>query len=187
VSSVRRAALISFSTLLAACGKALGEYEVRDVRIVSGDAVKAINPDIDPDPQMLRIEFTSATDLYEASDGGGEGLYVMASFCPFQDKKPLSVTKPYYSDRRPYDPVTHTERRPAKDPTGKYVYTSYLRLRGEESVNRGDGHLDFTGYDFRKQQADVCLRIERPGYFLTPSQSRVFIIPAAMIRRALSA
>jgi len=174
------------STLIAACGKPLGTYEVRDARIVTGEAVKKVEPYIDPDPQMLRVEFISKTDLYEASDGGD--LYVFASFCPFQDKKPLSVTEPYFNDRRRFHPVTHEVRRPTKDQaTGNYAYTTYLRLRGKESVNRGDGRIDFTEYDLKEQQVDVCLRIEHSGYFITPSQSRVFVLPAAMIRRALSA
>jgi hypothetical protein len=173
-------------TLATACGKPLGTYEVRDVRLVRGEAVKAIEPYIEPDPQMLRIEFASKTDLYEASDGGGEGLYVYASFFPFQDKSPLYVSEPYYNDRQRYDPVTHEDRRPLKDhTTGDYVYTTYLRLRGDASVNRGHGRLDFTGYDLRRQHADLCLRIHHPGYFITPSRSRVFKVPGPMIRRAL--
>jgi len=185
---VNAARIAGFSMLafLSACGKPLGSYQVRNVTVVTGAAVKQIEPDLDTDPQMLRIEFASKTDLYEASDGGGEGLYVFASFCPFQDKAPLSVSEPYYNDRPRFDPVTHENRRPAKDArTGEYVYTAYLRLRGNASVNRGGGRLNFTGYDLRRQHLDLCLRIDHPGYFITPSQSHVFSVPAGMIQHAL--
>jgi hypothetical protein len=185
VITARRVSVATLTLALAACGKPLGTYEVRDVKVVPVAPLRTIDPEIDADPEMLRIEFTSKTDLYEAV--GGDALYVFASFCPFQDKSPIYVSEPYYNDQRRYDPVTQRGQRPTKKTgTGEYVYTTYLRLSGKESVNRGDGRLDFTAYDFRKQQPDICLRIEHPGYYVLPSRSQVFVLPAAMIRRALS-
>ena len=187
MKSVQLVSALTLQFALAACGKPLGTYQVQDVRLVPGEAFKRLEPYAEADPQMLRVEFTSDTDLYDASDGGGSGLYLFTSFCPFQDKKPVSVSGSYYNDQPRYDAATHAKRHPARDPkSGKYVYTTYLRLRGEASENHGDGRLNSTGYDLTARQADLCLRIEHPGYFITPSQSRTFTVPAGMIRIALS-
>jgi hypothetical protein len=185
VSFARRVCVGTFLLALAACGKPLGTYEVRDIRLVSGSVFKIVEPGVEVEPQMLRIEFTSKTDMYNAA--GDAQLYVFASFCPFQDKSPVYVSRPYFNDRPTYDLTTQKVMRPVKDASGRYVYTTYMSLNGNESVNRNDGRLEFTGYDLRRQPVDLCVRIEHPGYFITPSRSRVFVLPAAMIRRALSA
>jgi len=176
-------AAIAIVLNLAACGKPLGTYKIRDIRVVPGSAFKIVEPDADADPEMLHIEFASKTDMHEAA--GNADLYVFTSFCPFQDKSPISVSEPYFNDRPNFDPVTSKYRRPMKDASGEYVYTTYLRLQGSASLNRGDGRLSSTGYDLRRQRADLCLRIEHPEYSITPSQSRIFVVPAALLQRAL--
>ena len=203
MKTTSRVAVASILSLLVACGKPLGTYTVREVSVVPGEAVKIIEPNIDPSPQMLRIEFTSKTDMYEASDGGGEGLYVMSSLCPYNGKAPIYVSDVYYNDQSRYGPtrvlerkvlpdgrvferVEGQDRRPTKNPaTGEFTYTTYIRLSGTGSVDRGDGQANSTTYDLRRQARDLCLRIDHPGYFITPSRSRVFTIPGAMIRSAL--
>lgn len=182
-------AWVASTLLVTACGKPLGAYEVRDVRVVTREAVKRVEPNIMSDSQMLRVEFVSQTDLYEASDGGGEGLYVSASFCPYDDDQELYLGEPFYDDRSRYgrDPRTNwiEERRPIKNArTGQYAYTTYLAIaRAAEPARPGrDKQI---GYDLREQARDLCVRIEHPGYFITPSRSKVFKIPAASIRRAL--
>lgn len=201
MSHTARLFAVAAITLLGACGKPLGTYEIRNVSVVSGDAVKKIERYIDTDPQMLRLEFTSDTDLYEASDGGGSGLYVYTSFCPHNDGRALYVGETYYNDQQRYDPVrvrkrkvlangtvvnevVEEDRRPAKDDSGKYVYTTYLALeraaRPEEP-----GRDEQLAYDLRRQPRDLCLRINHPGYFITPSRSRVFEVSAALIQSAV--
>lgn len=188
---------------LAACGKPLGKYEVRDVQIVSSDTEpddRAARTEI----EVLRIEFTSDTDLYEASDGGGEGLYVRASFCPYDEDRAFAIGEPYYNDRSRYGPtnvlnrkvlsggriieeVDTVERRPVKNPTtNQYGYTTYLPLQRDPRATEKPGQFEQIGYDLRQQPRDVCLRIHHPGYFITPSRSNVFKLPVSFISEALS-
>jgi len=189
-------------TLLTACGKPLGKYEVRNVKIVPASAEPEAYADKPPHTRMLRIEFTSKTDLYEASDGGGEGLYVLASFCPFDERRTLYLGEPYYDDRSRYGPrrvlerkvlpngrvwerVAITDRRPTRNPkTGEYTYTTYLALDRAAEPER-PGRSEQIGYDVRRQPADLCLRIDHPGYFITPSRSQVFVVPARMVQHAV--
>lgn len=196
----RFAAFVIFLTLVA-CGKPLGEYEARNVTVVASGA--------EPDRQveksethMLRVEFTSKTDLYEASDGGGEGLYVFSSFCPYDEKRTLYVGEPYYDDRSRYGPtrvlegevltdgrsiykVEIDERRPTKNlVTGEFTYTTYLALARVARPEQ-PGRDEQLAYDLRRQPRDLCLRINHPGYFITPSRSRVFKVPALLIKRAV--
>ena len=184
-----RMAWSAMALLATACGKPLGSYEVRDVRVVPRAAVKKVEPYLPTDEQMLRVEFVSNTDLYEASDGGGEGLYVSASFCPYDDDRELYLGEPFYDDRSRYgrDPKTNAfeERRPIKNPrTSEYTYTTYLAIARAGEAAR-PGREKQVAYDLRKQLGDLCLRIDHPGYFITPSRSKIFSVPAAMIRRAL--
>ncbi len=188
--------------LVAACGKPLGEYEVQEVTVVAANAEPDRRGVEKSDTQMLRIEFISKTDLYEASDGGGEGLYVLASFCPYNAKRMLYVSEAYYDDRSRYGParvldrkvlpdgrirgkIQGNDRRPIKNPTtGEYTYTTYLALDRSATPERS-GRPEQIGYDLRRQRQNLCLRVDHPGYFITPSQSEVFIIPTLMIQRAL--
>ena len=193
-----RFALLALLALLGACGRPLGDYAVRKVEIVRADA----EPDRlvqNYNTQMLRVEFTSKTDLYEASDGGGEGLYVFSSFCPYDEERTLYVGEPYYDDRSRYGPPRVLEgkvpinrsievetdyRRPTKNlATGDFTYTTYLAL-AQAARPKQPGRDEQLAYDLRRQPRDLCLRINHPGYFITPSRSRVFTVPAAMIRFA---
>jgi len=187
LSTAARSAAFATLALLTACGKPLGTYEVGDVKLVPGSALEKIEPYRKLGPDLLRIEFTSATDLYEASKGGG-GLYLWGSFCPYDADRRLRTFGPYYNDRNLYPSavddngkvVEIPDVRPIRDPrTGKYIYTGYLDL-----ASPSDYAWD-PPYDLRRQAADICLRIDNPGYFITPSRSRVFKIPAAMIRASL--
>jgi hypothetical protein len=198
VRNAVRFTIVAALALVSACGNPLGTYQVRDVKLVPGDALTKIEPYIDPDPQMLRIKFVSKTNLYDASDGGGSGLYVFASFCPYDEGRVIYVSEPYYNDRSRYGPtriverkvlpdgriiekVDSEDRQPIKDTrTGDYVYTTYFRLNGQAKED-----MDLIAYDLRRQAGDLCLRIKHPGYFITPSRSRVFAVPAQMIQRAL--
>jgi hypothetical protein len=44
---------------------------------------------------------------------------------------------------------------------------------------------DHDPYDLRTAHRDVCVRIDSPGYYVTPSQSNVFVVPASAIDAAL--
>ena len=147
---------------------------------------------------MLRVEFASKTDLYEASDGGGEGLYVLASACPYDQDRTLDVGEPYYDDRSRYgepqiesreglaENVSMEERHPTRNAvSGKYTYTTYLAVARPAEPAR-PGWDEQAAYNLRARPMELCLRIKHPGYFITPSRSRVFTIPALMIQRALA-
>ncbi len=196
----RYAAVIAL-TLPAACGKPLGEYQVRNVYVVAADAEPEHRAE-KPETQMLRVEFTSKTSLYDASDGGGEGLYVIASFCPYDERRKLYIGEPYYDDRSRYGParvlerkvlldgkviekIASNDRRPRKNPvTSDYTYTTYLALERAGESER-PGWPEQLAYDLRRQPRDLCLRIDHPGYFITPSRSQVFTVPSAKIQSAL--
>jgi hypothetical protein len=48
------------------------------------------------------------------------------------------------------------------------------------------GVADQFAYDLRRQSRDLCMRIEHPDYVITPSKSEVFVVPTALIQRALA-
>ena len=181
---------------LTSCGKPLGEYEVSNVRLVPASA--------EPDQrwpkqtdEMLRVEFVSETDLYEASDGGGGGLYVFASGCPYDQDRTLYVGEAYYDDRSRYgepqvesrkgrtETVSMKERHPKRNAvSGEYTYTTYLAVTRTAELARS-GRDEQVAYNLRTRPMEICLRINHPGYFITPSRSRVFKIPALMFQYSL--
>ena len=183
--------------LLAACGKPLGTHEVQKVTLVPADRPGQIDsswPYTGAERELLRIEFASTTDLEAASEGGD--LYVHGDFCPFEDEYQFGVIGPYYNDHlrllsrrtalheklpdgRVRLSVESTNRKPALDPdTKRYVYTAYLIPSAPKDQFSG-------AYDLRRDNRDICLRIDHPGYYLIPSQSKVFKIDRTLIRRAL--
>lgn len=185
--------------LRAFCGPGphLGTYRFENARLVDSSAVAAIErvpPSTGTNPNLIRIEFTSDQDV-EAATGGSAQLYVHGDFCPGHEYR-LSVAGPYYNDRPRYDRSPSTERtlpdgridvnvalveapRPTRDPrTNRYVYTAYI-VPSEPA-------RQFSGpYDLRSEVRDLCLWIDHPGYYLTRSQSDVFVIPGATIAAAL--
>ena len=179
-------------------GPYLGNYRFENARLVDAALLATIDPDgpgVEGTRGLIRIEFTSDQDV-EAATGGSAQLYVHGDFCPGHDEYRLSVIGPYYNDRPRYDRSPSTERtppdgrrdvdvaavdapRPTRDPrTNRFVYTAYI----EPSKPAGQ----FSGpYDLRSEVRDLCLWIDHPGYFLTRSQSDVFVIPGAAIAAAL--
>jgi hypothetical protein len=185
---------------LASCGPPLGIYRFEEVRAVTPAALEAVDPGQYPDPEaafLLRIEFSSPDDLEARSEGGD--LYVHADFCPLRDPFRIWVHGPYYGDRSRYNATRRYERlpdgrihvtiegenrHPPRDPrTHRYVYTAYLipYIR----ANPAPGAVRKEGYDLRAASRDLCLRIDHPGYYLTPSRSATFVVPRAAIAQAL--
>lgn len=183
--------------LLAGCGNPLGTYHVRRVTVVPGSALKTVDPEecssCNPGQQLLRIEFTSTTDLEAAS--GGHDLYVHGDFCPLKNEYQLGILGPYYNDRprllsrritsyrkspdgRVVMSVESENRHPTRDATDRYVYTAYL------APSESAGQFS-AAYDLRRDTRDLCLRIVSPGYYLIPSRSQVFKISGATIQTAL--
>ena len=181
---------------LAACGKPLGIYEVQNVTLVSASSLGKIDADSSytgTERELLRIEFTSTTDLEDASEGGE--LYVHGDYCPFKDMYQLGVIGPFYNDQprllsrrvasheglsdgRVQMTVKAHNRNPVRNRTGRYVYTAYLIPSAPK-----DQFSD--AYDVRRRGEDICLRIDHPGYYLVPSRSKVFMIGGNVIQRAL--
>ena len=183
---------------LAMCrGPYLGTYRFENARLVDSAALAAIDrerPSTGANASLIRIEFTSDQDVEAAA--GDDQLYVHADFCPGHDEYRLHVIGPYYNDRSRYGRTRSIERtlpdgrkqvavvpiddpRPSRDPrTNRYVYTAY--------VVPTQPATQFSGpYDLRSETRDLCLWIDHPGYYLTRSQSDVFVIPGAAIAAAL--
>jgi hypothetical protein len=184
-------------------GPYLGSYRFENARLVDSSAVAAIEPGhpaLEATTKLIRIEFTSDQDLETASGGSGSGLYVHADFCPGHDEYRLAVLGPYYDDRSPYsrsrlierllpDGRKQTEAVPTDDPhptrdprSNRYLYTAYIFPSRPANSFDGTRHA---GYDLRRETGDLCLWIDHPGYYLTRSQSDVFVIPGAVIAAAL--
>lgn len=192
--------LSAVSILLLAFGRGphLGTYRFENARLVDSSAVAAIEgvpPPTGTSPNLIRIEFTSDQDV-EAATGGSAQLYVHGDFCPGHEEYRLQVAGPYYNDRPRYDRSPARERalpdgrtdvnvasvdapRPTRDPrTNRYVYTAYI-VPSQPATQ-------FSGpYDLRHGVRDLCLWIDHPGYYLTRSQSDVFVIPGGVITAAL--
>ena len=174
-----RQSLIPLIFLFASCGRPLGTYEVSDVTLVPGSEVKKFEPFFDADSEMLRVAFKSTTDLNEASSGG-DGLYVVTSFCPFDRERMIYIGGPYHVDGSRFgdQPI-----RPIKDASGKYLYKTYLRpaMMGRPEQ---PGKAEQIAYDLRRAPSDLCMQIEQPDMVIIPSVSKTFVVPAASIRRA---
>jgi hypothetical protein len=189
VSAFQRLAFLILAATLVSCGKPLGSYQVTSVTLVPSSTLKKVDPaecgNCDPGSELLRIELRSQTNLYDATDGAGS--YVLASFCPYDENRVLYTSEPYYDDRGNYDPRTRKDLPPVKNAkTNDYLYTTYLAVT-EAGTPARSGQIEQIAYDLRRQPQDLCLRLFHPGYYITRSQSRVILVPAAMIRRALSA
>jgi hypothetical protein len=179
-------------------GPYLGSYRFENARLVDSTALARIEPGhpaVGASATFIRIEFTSDQDV-EAATGGSAQLYVHADFCPGHDEYRLLVMGPYYDDRSRYDRSPSTERtlpdgskqvnvasvdapRPTRDPrTNRYVYTAYIVPTQPAAQFSGP-------YDLRDGVRDLCLWIDHPGYYLSRSQSDVFVIPGGVIAAAL--
>ncbi len=180
-------------------GPHLGSYRFENARLVDSAVLASIEPAhpvIATNSNFIRIEFTSDQDLETTSGGSGSGLYVHADFCPGHDESRLLVIGPYYNDRSPYGRSRLIERtlpdgrkqgeaipiddpHPTRDPrTNRYLYTAYI-------VPSAPADQFSAAYDLRSAVRDLCLWIDHPGYYLTRSQSDVFVIPGAAIAATL--
>jgi hypothetical protein len=132
-------------------------------------------------------------DLEELS--GGRDLYVHADFCPFKRRYMIDMRGPYYADQSRYtfsgvppEGIQVKYRHPPRDErTGRYLYTAYVfpsrPMPGEPPTVTN--LPDHDPYDLRTAHRDVCVRIDSPGYYITPSQSKVFVVPSSAIDAAL--
>jgi hypothetical protein len=172
------------------------------VKLVDGDQITKIDDSgyySRSESGLLRIAFSSATNLEKASEGGD--LYVNADFCPF-DMSSIMSAGPFYNDKNRYLPaetvsgegtnghviqnVSSANRQPTRDlKTGRYIYTAYIYPVGKERI--GHGLPPRPAYDLRSESNDICVRLQRTGYFITKSVSDVFVIPASRIDAALQA
>lgn len=197
-----RATLIGLAPVLAlgGCGPALGEYRVDDVRVVNWASLERADPELGADRStdfLVRVQFSSATDVEVASDGGD--LYVHADFCPFRSEYRIGAFGPYYGDRSRYGELRRNIREnrdgtkvivvegenlhPPRDPrTGRYVYTAYIIPYA--TAFEGPGR-EREGYDLRTSARDLCLRLDHPGYYLTRSKSQTFTVSRTAISAAL--
>ena len=182
MTSAGTRSLLLLSLALAACVKPLGTFETKNVSIVAGEHVKRIEPYIDADPETVRVEFTSKTNLFEATKGGDSGLYVLTSFCPFDPDKIIYTGNTYFDDRnRESSPLV----RPIRGASGQYTYTTYLRLRMEGRPER-PGMSEKIAFDLERHARDLCMQVEHPsGMISTPSRSKPFVVPAKLIQRAI--
>jgi hypothetical protein len=184
-------------TFLAGCGRQLGEYRFDGADPADVAAAEKIDRDISGYPagsRAIRIRFSSAVDLEELT--GGHDLYVHADFCPFKRRYMIDVWGPFYSDQSRYvfsgvppEVVQVKYRHPPRDErTGRYLYTAYvLPARPMPGVPPTVTNLpDHDPYNLRTAHRDVCLRIDSPGYYITPSQSNVFVVPASAIDAVLT-
>lgn len=189
------------------CGPHLGSYRFEQAELVNSAMLNRIDPtnrfDTDGRPALIRILFSSEDDLTATSSGGG--LYVHADYCPFNNPDAVGVVGPFYEDQSRYGPV-HIERgrnadgsevnviegedrHPPLDPrTHRYLYTAYIIPVGPSyGTHVTNGQADVLGYyDLHGLTRDLCLRIDHPGYYLSPSQSEIFVVPRASIAAALA-
>lgn len=181
-------------------GPYLGSYRFENARLVDSSALATIEPShpaLEEATQLIRIEFTSDQDLETASGGSGPGLYVHGDFCPGHDEYRLAALGPYCGDRSPYTRRNRRERplpnggvaidgdqlHPSRDPrSGRYLYTAYIFPSRPANSFDGTRH---ESYDLRRDGRDLCLWIDHPGYYVTRSQSDVFVIPRGAIAAAL--
>jgi hypothetical protein len=124
--------------------------------------------------KLIRIDFSSETDV----TGDTGNLYVHGDFCPMQDETDFSVWGPYPDGRSLFGDGANPVRRPIRDAAGRYHYVAYLRVAAP-------GYQFSDAYDLRRGARDLCFRIDSPGYYITPSRSRVFVLPAAEVERLL--
>lgn len=189
--------------IAAGCGRPLGEYRFDKVEIVRPDALQATGETGPNIAYYLKLYFVSSTDMESAS--GGHDLYVHADFCPFRKRYGIDAIGPFYGDRSRYLPtkvlsskyvdgrlvevVDSQNRHPVADTkSGLFAYSAYLIPADPmPGYPHGRTNLPESTYDLRKDHRDVCVRIDSPAYDLTPSQSKVLVIPGSAIAAAFRA
>jgi hypothetical protein len=166
---VKRALLVG-CLLLGACGKPLGSYTIDKATLVPRAEFERIEPisDLLPDEQFIRIDFSSTTDVVTTAEGD---LYVHGDFCPMGKTNRLSVFGPYPDGQERY--TVDGDRRPVRDAAGRYHYVAYLRTSADSDP----------AYDLRSATRDLCFRVDATGYNLTPSESKIFTLPAQTVAR----
>lgn len=168
---------------LTGCGEHLGDYKVKDVRIVQamplGDDPSGPNP---PYPRYLRVELASPSSLYTAHTG--PGLYTEADFCPFDNGDRIIAFGPQATDGHAVeDWKRHTPlKRDERD--GLYHYFVYIVPNSPARKLFTNAKSEIAGYDIFAQRKPVCLQFFVPGYNITASRSNVIEIPAEAIAQA---
>jgi hypothetical protein len=168
---LRRCLPLALLALLGGCGKPLGSYVIEKARLAPAeelDRVESLFPSQWPEGPIIRIDFSSTTDVVAAADGD---LYVDGDFCPAGGRYRFAMFGPYPDGQKRFTDAG--TRRPVRDAAGRYHYVAYLR-----TVSTSD-----PAFDLRRTPRDLCLRIHSAGYHLTPSQSEVFILRGQIVAR----
>lgn len=192
------------AVLLSSCSADLGDHEFQNAELVDIKFLERIDPEFRhglPMKKLVRIIFTSTTDLEAASEGGS--LYVDADFCPFQDENGIGVIGPYYDDKSRYGPILEKpfkgedgraatlrvseNRSPVlNENTGEFTYTAYIIPYRNPSRHKQSGNIILKPYDIRTDDRDICFRLASSGgMFSKPGKSNIFQINRSKIAEFL--
>ncbi len=179
------------ASIVAGCGKSLGEYRLDAADIVSlsalpTDANHEISFPYRESSKFIRITFSSDSDLEQLIRG--YGLYIDADFCPQKETFLIRTLGPFYSGQSRYSSRGDASqpplyRHPPRDPaTGRFIYTAYMfsgrPMPGERATQV------IAPYDLRTAHRDVCVKLESPGGYMLPQTSMGFVVPGSAIDAA---
>ena len=188
---------------LSGCGEPLGAFRVADVRLVDGDVLNRIDPDLGLTSemgQMLRLHLLSATNLTMATQTP-TNLYIDAARCGSRSDD-LFAVGPYYDDKYPWirgeeavrvtpdgEQVTTmiggANRQPARDPrSGLFSYTVYVAVARPA---RTGANLAAPAYNLAAAPTSLCLSIHEVGYWLRAPRSDMMTVPRQLVVNALLA
>lgn len=173
-----------------------------DVRLVDGDVLNRIDPDLGMTSgmgPMLRLHLLSATNLTSATQTP-TNLYIDAARCGNQIDKLLAVG-PYYDDQYPWimgEPLVRVtpdggqvttmiggaNRQPSRDPrSGLFSYTVYVAVARPA---RTGANMAAPAYDLAAAPASLCLSLHEVGYWLLAPRSDLITVPRQMVANALA-
>ena len=175
------------SIALQGCGPPLGKHQLEAVELVDAEQYREIDADhkghITNVSEIIRVKFSSETDLEAASEDGG-GLYSFLSFCPYREAESHIGFGPFYNDLSEYLPEGG-DRKPVRDrTTNRFVYTAYFLPTGK-AAKKSPGIDAESEYNLYSDKRNVCVKLTSPGYFITESASEIIVIPRAKIVAAI--
>ena len=167
---------------LTGCGQYLGAYDVKSISLVP--MMFLTSEGKDPGyGEYFQVDLTSATDITSL---GARSVYADAKFCGARDEDDLVAFGP--GDDSGRDLRSSDSDSPKKGHSdGRFHYRIYIvAAHPMPGVEYSSSWGDQQRYDLRTTDRDVCIRLRAPGYYLTPSRSRIIRVPARLFADAAS-
>ncbi len=172
------------SVLISGCGHQLGSYDLNDVK-----AVRWLPASVPESAQsygeFIEVRIASPTNLTALSDKP-HAVYVDARLCSSGKADELIAFGPFSDNgaslRNPSD-----AQNIQPDESGHFHYSVFLvPAHPMLGTHYSATAMEWSKYDLRLINDDVCIRLVAPSYTLASTKSQVTRIPSEIIKRVLS-